>query len=119
MAIGAEGTKVGFWPASLFTTLKDSAEEVQWGGEITDRKLDGAHTATEMGSNRFAQEGYAKASYFRQLHVMDSNNVYNLPTDTTIRISNANCYNLDLGYALDFLGVHFFYGGPGNNANCP
>ncbi|ESQ39067.1 hypothetical protein EUTSA_v10001722mg [Eutrema salsugineum] len=62
---------VGYWPSSLFKDLKDCATNVQWGGEITDAKDGSQHTTTQMGSGRFAEEGYEKASYFRNIEIVD------------------------------------------------
>ncbi|KAD5802707.1 hypothetical protein E3N88_14067 [Mikania micrantha] len=34
-------TVVGYWPASLFTSLRESASTVEWGGEVVNLKSDG------------------------------------------------------------------------------
>ncbi|CAA7050571.1 unnamed protein product [Microthlaspi erraticum] len=54
---------VGYWPGSLFTSLRDRAVRVQWGGEIVNQMSGGRHTNTDMGSGHFADEWYKKASY--------------------------------------------------------
>ena len=48
------GELVGYWPGSLFTSLKDKAEEVYWGGGIANEMTGGRHTTTTMGSGHFA-----------------------------------------------------------------
>ncbi|RVX11413.1 hypothetical protein CK203_019685 [Vitis vinifera] len=109
---------VGYWPSNLFTHLAANATLVEWGGEVLNTKPNGAHTSTQMGSGRFAQEGNGKASYFRNLGLVDSNNDINPPQSTSTRADNSNCYSINLLNNNDW-GTHFFYGGPGFNPNCP
>lgn len=47
---------------------------VQFGGEIVNSRPSGFHTSTQMGSGHFAGEGFGKASYFRNLQVVDWDN---------------------------------------------
>ncbi|TQD73976.1 hypothetical protein C1H46_040493 [Malus baccata] len=69
-----DNTLVGYWPAELFTHLADKATMVEWGGEIVNSRANGEHTATQMGSGHFAEDGFGKASYFRNLEIVDSDN---------------------------------------------
>jgi hypothetical protein len=41
------------------THLSDHATMVECDGEIIDTRLDGVHTSTQMGSGRFAGEGFS------------------------------------------------------------
>ena len=65
---------LGYWPDSIFTGLADSATAVSWGGEIINTRSKGRHTTTQMGSGHFSSEGKLKASFFRNLGVIDSSN---------------------------------------------
>ena len=56
----ANGYVIGYLPSFLFSYLTESASMIEWG-----RQADGHHTSTQMGSGRFPEEGFSKASYFR------------------------------------------------------
>ncbi|CAN8255098.1 unnamed protein product [Cochlearia groenlandica] len=112
-----ENTFVGYWPKSLFTHLQDVAANVQWGGEVIDNKNGLQHTTTKMGSGHFAEEGYQKASYFRNVEIVDEGEFMKPPDGTFTFMSEENCYNIKANSDRRW-GVHFFYGGPGRNPNC-
>ncbi|KAL3644503.1 hypothetical protein CASFOL_009683 [Castilleja foliolosa] len=109
---------VGYWPSILFTHLgNESASLIEFGGEIVNSESSGTHTSTQMGSGHFADEGFGKASYFRNIQVVDEN--YNLVnvTDIELTIESPNCYNITKGEWLSHVwGYFFFYGGPGRGA---
>lgn len=112
------GVLVGYWPSFLFTHLRDHASMVQFGGEIVNSRSDGFHTSTEMGSGHFAGEGFGKASYFRNLQVVDWDN--NLIPLSNLRVlaDHPNCYDIQGGINKVW-GNYFYYGGPGKNVKCP
>ena len=62
---------LGYWPSSIFSILSDSASRVQWGGQVANANRYGQHTTTQMGSGHFAEEGPGKASFFKNLNVID------------------------------------------------
>lgn len=97
-----ENDVIGYWPGSLFNSLGDGATTVEWGGEI----------CTDMGGGHFAEEGYKKASYIKNLMVVDGTN--NLREPEGLFSSSA-----DNNGGTPFLGVYVFYGGPDQNANWP
>ncbi|KAH1122510.1 hypothetical protein J1N35_005670 [Gossypium stocksii] len=112
------GILVGYWPSILFTHLRDRASMVQFGGEIVNSSPGGSHTSTEMGSGHFAGEGFGKASYFRNLQVVDwDNNLIPLP-NLKVLADHPNCYDIQGGINTVW-GNYFYYGGPGRNVNCP
>lgn len=113
-----DNTLVGYWPSELFTHLADRATMVEWGGEIVNSRAKNEHTSTQMGSGRFADEGFAKASYFRNLEIVDSDNNLSPARDITTLAENINCYNIQSSYNNEW-GTHFYYGGPGKNPQCP
>ncbi|XP_004516138.1 protein neprosin-like [Cicer arietinum] len=113
------GLLLGYWPAKLFTYLKDYAIDVQFGGAVSNLKTAGSHTFTQMGSGHFPEEGYGKASHFKKIQLVDyDDSLYDLPSDHTTEISFPGCYNLKEGKGYDW-GNYFYYGGPGRNINCP
>ncbi|KAK8567667.1 hypothetical protein V6N13_105624 [Hibiscus sabdariffa] len=112
------GILVGYWPSFLFTHLRDHASMVQFGGEVVNSSPGGDHTSTEMGSGHFAGEGFGKASYFRNLQVVDwDNNLIPLP-NLKVLADRPNCYDIQ-GGVNSVWGNYFYYGGPGRNVKCP
>ncbi|KAI6670775.1 hypothetical protein NL676_005660 [Syzygium grande] len=71
-----------------------------------------------MGSGHFAEEGFGKASYFRNIQVVNSSNYLNAPKVIGTINEQPNCYNIQTGENGDW-GRYFYYGGPGKNPNCP
>lgn len=112
------GVLVGYWPSFLFTHLRDHASMVQFGGEVVNSRAGGFHTSTEMGSGHFAGQGFGKASYFRNLQVVDWDN--NLIPLSNLRVlaDHPNCYDIQGGVNRVW-GNYFYYGGPGRNVKCP
>lgn len=109
---------LGYWPGFLFSNLQDSASMVEWGGEVVNSKSDGMHTTTQMGSGHFPGEGFGKASYFRNIQVVDGSNNLRPPQDLGVYTEDDSCYNVQLGNNGDW-GNYFYYGGPGRNEKCP
>ncbi|KAF8393478.1 hypothetical protein HHK36_021722 [Tetracentron sinense] len=115
-----QGTLLGYWPSSIFTTMADSASAVNWGGEIFNSNPQGHHTATQMGSGHFPSEGNGKASYFSNLGVVDSSNTLIIPTNLSPFTTKPTCYDLQIGggHSTNY-EIHFYYGGPGYSKECP
>ncbi|KAL0739703.1 hypothetical protein Bca4012_081216 [Brassica carinata] len=110
---------IGYWPASLFSYLSESASMIEWGGEVVNSQSEeGQHTTTQMGSGRFAEEGWGKASYFKNVQVVDGSNELRNPENLQVFTDQENCYNVKSGDGGSW-GSHFYYGGPGRNPNCP
>ncbi|XWS50913.1 hypothetical protein CRYUN_Cryun12cG0131400 [Craigia yunnanensis] len=112
------GLLVGYWPAFLFSHLRSHANMIQFGGEIVNTRFSGFHTSTQMGSGHFAEEGFGKAAYFRNLQTVDWDN--NLLPLTNLRLlsDHSNCYDISQG-RNNVWGTYFYYGGPGRNVRCP
>ncbi|CAN0890359.1 hypothetical protein LINGRAHAP2_LOCUS16390 [Linum grandiflorum] len=111
---------VGYWPSSLFSHLRSHASMVQFGGEIVNSRSTGVHTYTQMGSGKFGEEGYGKASYFRNVKTVDwDNNLLPLSNNNLkVLADRPNCYDVKQGSSSDW-GTYFYYGGPGRNVRCP
>lgn len=112
------GVLVGYWPASLFTHLRDHASMVQFGGEVVNSQASGSHTSTEMGSGHFSGEGFGKASYFRNMQVVDWDNSLIPLSNLKVLADNPNCYDIR-GGINNVWGNYIYYGGPGKNPRCP
>ncbi|MED6114408.1 hypothetical protein PIB30_079966 [Stylosanthes scabra] len=112
------GILVGYWPSVLFTHLRDHASMVQFGGEIVNSRQSGFHTSTQMGSGHFAGEGFGKASYFRNMQVVDWDNNLVPLSNLKVLADHPNCYDIQGGINRVW-GNYFYYGGPGRNVRCP
>ncbi|XP_060170586.1 protein neprosin-like [Lycium barbarum] len=114
------GQLVGYWPSFLFSHLQEHASMIQFGGEIVNSRssMEGFHTSTQMGSGHFADEGYGKASYFRNLQVVDWDNNLIPLANLHLLADKPNCYDIKAG-KNNVWGDYFYYGGPGRNSNCP
>ncbi|KAG2256762.1 hypothetical protein Bca52824_076056 [Brassica carinata] len=111
------GILVGYWPSFLFTHLKEHASMVQYGGEVVNSSPFGTHTSTQMGSGHFAEEGFTKSSYFRNIQVVDwDNNLVSSP-NLQVLANHPNCYDIQ-GGSNKAWGSYFYYGGPGKNPKC-
>ncbi|XP_061363476.1 protein neprosin-like isoform X2 [Gastrolobium bilobum] len=108
---------LGYWPSFLFSYLADSASMIEWGGEVVNSEPDGQHTSTQMGSGHFPEEGFGKASYFRNVQVVDSSNNLKAPKGIGTFTEQSNCYDVQTGSNGDW-GHYFYFGGPGKNPNC-
>lgn len=103
----------------MFSSLGREATRVEWGGEIINSKTGGRHTTTDMGSGHFADEGFKKASYFRNLKIVDGTNTLRELQGLYLFADKRNCYNVKTGNGGTSWGTHFFYAGPGRNVKCP
>ncbi|XP_028788809.1 uncharacterized protein LOC114744831 [Neltuma alba] len=114
-------TVVGYWPSSLFGRLSDGATTILWGGEVLNlASEDGKHSITQMGSGHFAGEAQGRASYFRNIAIVNGKNQYAPPPNGVATYSDhVNCYNVKMASSDDELGAYFYFGGPGRNPDCP
>ncbi|MQL96707.1 hypothetical protein Taro_029389 [Colocasia esculenta] len=90
----------------------------KWGGEVVNSEPDGQHTSTQMGSGHFPEEAFGKASYFRNIQIVDESNNLRSPKGIGSFTEQSNCYDVQNGYNGDW-GSYFYYGGPGKSGNCP
>ncbi|XP_078429177.1 protein neprosin-like isoform X2 [Wolffia australiana] len=112
------GLLVGYWPSFLFSHLASHASMVQFGGEVVNTRLGGAHTATQMGSGHFSSLGFRRAAYFRNLQLVDADNSLVVPSNLHLLADRPLCYGI-IGGVNSAWGKFFFYGGPGRNPRCP
>ncbi|KAK6914199.1 Neprosin [Dillenia turbinata] len=112
-----DNTLVGYWPAELFTRLSDHATLVEWGGEVVNSRPNGEHTRTQMGSSRFAEDGFRQSSYFRDVETVDSDNSLTSAEGISTLADNNECYDI-VDDSSDDWGTYFYYGGPGYNPQC-
>ncbi|KAJ0724124.1 putative neprosin [Helianthus annuus] len=107
---------IGYWPASLFTDLRNHATLIEYGGEVYSGSS-GKHTSTQMGSGHFPGEGLGKAAYARNLEVIDRYNNLNPVSNLILFADKPNCYGVTKGYS-DVWHNYIYFGGPGYNPKC-
>ncbi|XP_002871867.2 LOW QUALITY PROTEIN: uncharacterized protein LOC9310004 [Arabidopsis lyrata subsp. lyrata] len=112
LALGPNIVPIGYWPATIFTTLSDHATTVEWGGEVLYRNLSGANTVAQMGSGEYADKGYGKAAYFCNLKVAENNHTLLPVQDFSLRDDYPKYYTVKKSSNRN-CGNHFYFGGPG------
>ncbi len=116
---------VGYWPEDIYTTMKQKATGVSWGGEIVRESSD-IPTETSMGNGAFPEEGLPDAAFQRNLKFREAASGDWYHADSIVgRVTNPNCW--DVGIEIEpknerysDWGTYFFVGGPGalNNEEC-
>ncbi|XP_076884762.1 protein neprosin-like [Bidens hawaiensis] len=107
---------VGFWPKSLFNTLRGKAYSIEYGGEVFYENSN-IHPLTQMGSGHFPVEGFRKAAFASHLEVVDENNVAKDVENLNVYSNEPNCYGVKTGYGSN-RKAYLYYGGPGYNPEC-
>ncbi|XP_059064598.1 protein neprosin [Cryptomeria japonica] len=114
-----QNERVGYWPGSLFDSLAESADRVEYGGEVAiyGDNAGTPHSRTHMGSGHFLEEGWSRAAYIRNIEIHNSNGTLVYPPETN-GVTNSKCYNLAT-HANQTWGQYMFFGGPGgDNPSC-
>ncbi|KAL9248370.1 hypothetical protein vseg_021699 [Gypsophila vaccaria] len=103
-------SQVGYWPGSLFTSLKDFATQVEWGGEIDDP--DSADPPPSMGNGSKAVYDQTKSAFFQRVTVVDENFNKVIPDGTEKYYDCEDLYTtLDMGDQGGDKGRIIFFGG--------
>ncbi|MQL86438.1 hypothetical protein Taro_018970 [Colocasia esculenta] len=73
----------------------------------------------QMGSGHFAEEGFKKSSFSRNLQLLDTNYVYRDPVREETETDHKSCYDIQVGgKKYGPWGWFFFFGGPGKSEKC-
>ncbi|KAL6600592.1 hypothetical protein ACP70R_045392 [Stipagrostis hirtigluma subsp. patula] len=112
LTVGANNGIVGYWPSSLFPTLKNKGTIGYWGGMV-----DGPTVRVRpppMGSGHFASEGDGKAAYCRNIKVVTADNKAVIPWSFEFETiaDRPRCYTVG-NRASEKDGIYFNWGGPG------
>ncbi|XP_006289252.2 uncharacterized protein LOC17882439 [Capsella rubella] len=111
---------LGYWPGTLFNSLKHSATAVQWGGEVhSPNILKKPHTVTSMGSGQWANYLYGEACYHTNLRIKDYSMQLKYPKYLNEYTDESNCYTTKLHRKTYMSEPRFYFGGPGRNRYCP
>ncbi|XP_074293857.1 protein neprosin-like [Silene latifolia] len=113
LSITSKRIPIGYWPKSLFSSLKDAANQVEFGGEINNPNA--IDPPTPMGNGRKADYDTTLSACFYQATVVDGSRTRVNPPDTEKYTDCSDLYTvLDGGHQDDpKLGRLIFYGGPG------
>lgn len=117
--LSCQGRWVGYYPASLFmgnqsvfSTLGDHADKIGFWGEVAS--FNSVSTKTDMGSGRFAAEGWTRAAYFHHLSVQTDRAGGMSRYNGTSSATDRNLYDIDPHFDSNTSWESFaFVGGPG------
>ncbi|KAL0010227.1 hypothetical protein SO802_005335, partial [Lithocarpus litseifolius] len=112
---------LGYWPGSIFNYLARKATRIHWGEEVYNSEPTGHHTKTQMGSGHFGNEGYGKASYFRNIGYMDNSGKFRDVEAQSLNpyATRPFCYNVVVSNnTLGGFRTHIYFGGPGYSTLC-
>ncbi|XP_068653717.1 protein neprosin-like [Aristolochia californica] len=111
LTYGENQEQVGYWPSNLLPHMRDYATAIHWGGEVAGMFA----SFPPMGSGHFAQEGYKKSCFMRNLKMVDeAGHLIDVPPNTQAVSTDITCYNIiDYLSSGDQMGRHIYFGGPG------
>jgi hypothetical protein len=105
--------------ATLFSAagIRDKADRLDWYGEIFDASAP-SPTSTDMGSGRFANEGFRKSAYFRNLTFYWAPATFWWWDSGNPSATDSACYSVHGPFYSRTDDWHnwFYYGGPGQGA---
>lgn len=129
--VWAAGEWAGYYPyckgggaqpcteGTLFSTagIRDKADRLDWYGEVFDSSAPAA-TTTDMGSGAFANQGWGRAAYFRNLTYFWAPNTHWWWEEGSINTTDAACYSAQGPHYSSDPNYRnwFYYGGPGDEA---
>ncbi|XP_031487882.1 uncharacterized protein LOC116255931 [Nymphaea colorata] len=118
--LSLNGETVGFWLRTNYHPDFDLADEIQWGGEIFNKRTNGRHTSTQMGNGHFGREGLGKAAYIRYMEVYDRDlNPSDAAYPLIVFATDPFCYDIN-DWGRTPMGRMITFGGPGYDAFlCP
>ncbi|CAM0943470.1 unnamed protein product [Alopecurus aequalis] len=110
---GEQNTPIGYWPSSLFHYMTDKGDFAFWGGYVQGPTA--MTDSPQMGSGHFASEGFGKASFTKNIQIVDKNNMLITPNFHRADPGGTNFskYTIE-GYKVSSYGMHMYYGGPGD-----
>ncbi|KAK8698569.1 hypothetical protein V6N13_114681 [Hibiscus sabdariffa] len=112
---------IGYWPAaSLMFYLNHSSTLVEWGGQVYSTNVKKTpHTKTAMGSGQFASGLFGNACFIQNPNIVDFSLSLKYPEWVGTWADDYYCYTA-YNYQKSYGTLPIFYfGGPGQNPNCP
>jgi hypothetical protein len=97
----------------LLTYLKEKGDSAYWGGYVQGPTA--SSDSPQMGSGHFANEGYKKAAFMKNILLVDGNNKLVTPNNNKAHPGSTVLSKYTSGgYGVDNYGMHVYYGGPGD-----
>ncbi|KAF3783482.1 hypothetical protein EJ110_NYTH32412 [Nymphaea thermarum] len=107
-----DDNQIGYWPKSNYRA--HSANTIEWGGEIINKRTRGRHTSTQMGNGHFSSEPIGRVAYISKMALYDLDlDRYPAPEALDMYIPQPDCYDLKYYPSDDEFGQHITFGGPG------
>jgi Neprosin len=105
-------TLLGWWPQSLFNSLRNRANIIEWVGEVSYQNNE---IAPSMGNGHFPGEHGGKAASFYDCFGFNyDGRIYRNFYKPIPFVDRPECYKISRWYASGKPGYqHFYYGGPG------
>jgi hypothetical protein len=110
-------TAIGYYPGSKWgnVNLANHAQEIDYGGETVGNSTNTAWP--QMGSGRFASEGWTKAAYQRLIYYFsDNGGAHAYYASLTKSQPSPRCYTINNFTGDRTWHTYFFFGGPGGSA---
>ncbi|KAL9226864.1 hypothetical protein vseg_002627 [Gypsophila vaccaria] len=120
-----DNVTVGYWPASLFSDVfaQQGATILQWGGDVFSADIRKTpHTTTAMGSGLYLSVNPYYNCFIEHIRVLqDPTGPWLLPNPEYVGtyVDEKQCYGANFyvpGYMSEPV---LFFGGPGQNPQCP
>ncbi|CAN1320482.1 hypothetical protein LINPERPRIM_LOCUS31710 [Linum perenne] len=100
---------MGYWPKKIFTNLADSADYIDWGGEVYSPP---GTTPPPMGFGHLPGRGLYYDCYGNSIILINDNyEIEHNPSSCTLYHTSERYNIIDVGYVLP-TGRTIFYGGP-------
>ncbi|CAN1140220.1 hypothetical protein LINPERHAP2_LOCUS11733 [Linum perenne] len=100
---------MGYWPKNIFTNLADSADYIEWGGEVYSPP---GTTLAPIGFGHLPNRGLYYDCYCKSISLINDNYEIDYNPSSCTPYHTSERYNIiDVGYVLP-TGRTIFYGGP-------
>ncbi|XP_020258154.1 uncharacterized protein LOC109834520 [Asparagus officinalis] len=106
-----DDSPIGYWPKTLFKSLSESAQEINWGGSVN---YGDDEEGPPMGSGHFPEEGESRAAAIQSIRFVNKlGELYNLTKDEVRSyVDRSDCYRVGEFFAEE-KGFKFYFGGLG------
>uniref|UniRef100_A0A7N1A7J8 Neprosin PEP catalytic domain-containing protein n=1 Tax=Kalanchoe fedtschenkoi TaxID=63787 RepID=A0A7N1A7J8_KALFE len=114
---GADQENVGYFPANLFSGLGQTADRVEWGGEVHSKQVGDVrpHTQTAMGNGEVAT-GASSSGSMKIIRIRTNDPTWVIPGWADAHSDEWDCYRAVYNKLPE---PEFYFGGPGRNPVCP
>ncbi|CAN1140210.1 hypothetical protein LINPERHAP2_LOCUS11726 [Linum perenne] len=109
LVLREDKTTMGYWPQKIFTNLADSADYIEWGGEVYSPP---GTTPPPMGFGHLPNRGLFYDCFGKSIILINDNyETDHNPSSCTLYHTSERYNIIDAGYS-PIMGRTIFYGGP-------